>query len=50
MTSANHDMPPRQPDEPVDHPAPDFLDYIDETVTRITNADVDEHLRKVLDQ
>ena len=52
MTSANHDMPPRQPDEnePVDHPAPDVLDYIDETVTRITDPDVDKHLRKVLDQ
>lgn len=52
MTSDNHDMPPRQPDEnePLDHPARDVLDGIDETVARITDANVDEHLRKVLDQ
>jgi hypothetical protein len=55
MTSASHDTPPRQPDEnePLDHPdrdVLDFIDFIDETVARITDADVDEHLRKVLGQ
>jgi ERCC4-related helicase len=52
MTSSNDDMPPRQPDEnePLDHPARDVLDFIDETVGRITDAEVEEHLSKVLDQ
>ena len=48
----NDDMPPRQPDEdePLEHEAGDVLDFIDETVAQITDADVDEHLRKVLDR
>lgn len=52
MTSANHDMPPRQPEEskPADKPAPDVLDFIDETVARITDTDVDDRLRDVLSQ
>jgi vacuolar-type H+-ATPase subunit E/Vma4 len=43
---------PHQPDEdePIKHEAGDVLDFIDETVSRITDANVDEHLRKVLDQ
>lgn len=52
MTSANHDMPGRRPDEgePAVPPARDDLDFIDEAVAGITGADVDEHLRKALDQ
>lgn len=52
MTSANHDMPPRQPDEneSAETPARDELDYIDQTVAQITDADVDERLRDVLSQ
>ena len=52
MTSINHGMPSRQPDEnePRDHTDRDILDFIDQTVTRITDADVNEHLREVLDQ
>jgi hypothetical protein len=48
----NDDTPPRQPgeDEPLEHDADDVLDFIDKTVARITDADVDEHLRKVLNQ
>ena len=47
----NDDMP-RQPDEdePLEHEAGDVLDFIDETVAQITDADVDEHLRRVLDR
>ncbi len=48
MTSTNDDTPPRQPDEnkkkPLDHPDRDVLDFIDETVARITDAEVEEHL------
>jgi hypothetical protein len=52
MTSANHDLLPDQPDEnkPTGNPARDELDFIDETVARITDADVDERLRDVLSQ
>lgn len=52
MTTADHGMPPRQPDEnePACPPARDILDFIDETVARITDADVDERLRNVLIQ
>lgn len=52
MTSANHDMPPRQPheNEQADKPARDELDLIDETVAQITDADVDERLRDVLNR
>ena len=52
MTSINHGMPSRQPDEnePRDHTDRYILDFIDQTVTRITDADVNEHLREVLDQ
>ena len=51
MTSANHDTPPRQPDENQQtDPARDELDLIDETVAQITDADVDERLRNVLSQ
>ncbi len=47
----NDDMP-RQPDEdePLEHEAGDVLDFIDETAAQITDADIDEHLRKVLDR
>lgn len=52
MTSDNHDVPPRQPDTnmPLDGRDRDVLDFIDETVARITDADVEGHLRKILDQ
>jgi hypothetical protein len=48
----NDDMPPRHPDEdePLKDEAGDILDFIDKTVAQITDADVDEHLRNVLDQ
>jgi len=48
MTSTNDDTPPRQPDgnkkKPLDQPDRDVLDFIDETVARITDAEVEEHL------
>lgn len=52
MTSANNDMPPQLPgeDEPSVRPDRDVLDFINETAMRISDADVDEHLHKVLDQ
>jgi hypothetical protein len=50
MTSTSNDMPPRQPNEPADHPVRDELDIIDETVARIADADIDKHLRQVLDR
>jgi hypothetical protein len=52
MTSSNDDMPPRQPDEnePLYHPARDVLDFIDEIVGQITDAEIQEHLSKVIDQ
>jgi hypothetical protein len=52
MTNANNDMPPHRPDEnePHDQSARDVLDFIDEAAARITDADVDKHLRNVLDQ
>ena len=51
MTSANHDMP-RPPPMRASRRAParDDLDFIDEAVAGITDADVDERLRKALDQ
>jgi hypothetical protein len=52
MTSTSNDMPPRQPNEnePADHPARDELDIIDEAVARITDDDIEKHLRQVLDR
>jgi hypothetical protein len=52
MTSINGGVPPRQPDEgePSECLAGDSLDFIDQTVARITDAEMDEHLREVLDQ
>src|SRR5690348_5540154 len=50
--TTNDDMNPRRPDE-TEQPEEllsDALDRIDETVARITDADVSEHLRKVLSQ
>lgn len=50
MTSINGDMPPRPPadDKPPEHPTHDVLDFIDQTVARITDAEVDERLRRIL--
>jgi NAD dependent epimerase/dehydratase family len=47
--TTNDDMTPRQPDEnePLEQIG-DELDLVDETVARITNTEVNEHLRKVL--
>lgn len=49
MTS-NDDINPRQPDEdePIEELLGDVLDLVDKTVSRITDAEVDEHLRKAL--
>ncbi len=46
------DMPPRQPedDEPVDQLFGEVFTLVDETVARITDAEVDEHLRRALNQ
>jgi outer membrane protein OmpA-like peptidoglycan-associated protein len=48
--TTNGDMTPRQPDgeEPVEQLFGDVFDLVDETVARITNAEIDEHLRRVL--
>ena len=48
--TTNDDMPPRQPDEdePIEELLGDVLDLVDETVARITDAEVDVHLRKAL--
>ncbi len=50
--TTNDDMTPRQPDEgePREELRGDELDLVDETVARITDAEVNEHLRKVLHQ
>jgi hypothetical protein len=50
--TTNDDMTPRQPDEdePIEKLFSDTLDHVDETVARITDAEVNEHLRKVLSQ
>ena len=50
--TTNDDMTPRQPDEdePVEELFGDALDIVDEAVARITDAEVNEHLRKVLIQ
>lgn len=50
MTSINGDMSPRQlaDDKPLEHPTHDVLDFIDQTVARITDAEVDERLRGIL--
>jgi vacuolar-type H+-ATPase subunit H len=50
--TTNDDMNPRQPDEdePIEDLVGDVLDLVDKTVARITDAEVDEHLRKVLSQ
>lgn len=52
MARTNGDMPQRQPDrdKPRDPPDRDDLHIIDETVARITDAEVDEHLLNVLAQ
>jgi hypothetical protein len=52
MTGANHNTPPRRPqeNEPTGKPARDALDVIDETVAQITDAEIGEHLRRVLTQ
>jgi vacuolar-type H+-ATPase subunit H len=50
MTESNLDMPPGQPDdsEPHDYLARDALDFIDETVARITGDDIEDRLHKTL--
>ena len=50
--TTNGDMTPRQrdEDEPLEELVGDVLDLVDETVARITDAEVNEHLRKVLNQ
>jgi hypothetical protein len=49
--TTNDDMTPRQPDENEQlELVGDPLDLVDEIVARITDADVYEHLRKVLSQ
>jgi RNA polymerase sigma-70 factor (sigma-E family) len=50
--TTNDDMTPRQPDEgqPPEQLLGDALDLVDETVARITDAEVSEHLRTVLSQ
>lgn len=51
--TTNSDKFPRQPDdrEPLnEHAAGDELDLVDETVAKITDAEVEEQLRRVLDQ
>ena len=50
--TTNDDMNPRQPDEdePIEELLGDVLDLVDKTVARITDAEVDEHLRKALSQ
>jgi hypothetical protein len=47
-----NDNTPRQPDEdePIEELLGDVLDLVDETVARITDAEVDEHLRTALSQ
>jgi DNA-binding transcriptional MerR regulator len=52
MTRTNGDMPQHQPDtdKPLDPADRDDLQIIDETVTRITDAEVDKHLHNVLAQ
>ena len=49
----DRDMTPGQPpgeDESAEHTPRDALDYIDQTVAHITDAEVEEHLRRILDQ
>ncbi len=50
--TTNDDIPPRQPDEdqPLEQLFGDMFDLVDETVARITDAEVNEHLRKALGQ
>jgi cell division septum initiation protein DivIVA len=50
--TTNGDMTPRQrdEDEPIEELLGDVLDLVDKTVARITDTEVDEHLRKVLNQ
>src|SRR5579871_5600175 len=50
MTSSAHDNSPGQPDEgePDDSRTKDIIDYIDESVASITDADIDDHLSKAL--
>lgn len=52
MTSTSSNTPARRQDghKPADHHNRDVLDVIDETVARITDADIDEHLRRVLER
>jgi hypothetical protein len=50
MTSTNGDKFPRQPDKPLHPPDRDDVDLIEETVAQITDADIDKHLRNVLDR
>jgi F0F1-type ATP synthase membrane subunit b/b' len=48
--TTNDDLPPRRPDEtgPAAGKISDEIDLIDESVARITDAQVNEHLRRVL--
>jgi len=50
--TTNDDMPPRQPDEDesLEKLLGDVLDLVDQTVERITDAEVNERLREVLSQ
>ena len=50
--TTDDDMTPRQPgkDKPLEQLPDDAVDFVDETVARITDAEVNEHLRKVLSQ
>jgi cellulose biosynthesis protein BcsQ len=52
MTDTSNGMSSHEHDEnqPPDRPARDVLDSIDETVAQITDAEVNEQLRNVLDQ
>jgi nucleotide-binding universal stress UspA family protein len=49
---SDSDMSPHQPDdrEPSEHAIGDELDFVDKTVAKITDAEVEEQLRRVLDQ
>jgi cell division septum initiation protein DivIVA len=51
--TAPHDKIPRHPPdegEPIEHIPGDALDYIDQIVAQITPAEIEEHLRKVLNR
>jgi hypothetical protein len=50
--TTNDDLPPRQPEEnePTGDKIVDEVDLVNESVARITDAEVNEHLRRVLSQ